>query len=90
MITIYISGIYFREHLNPKIMENLKTEVIQLSDSDEEIPVLVKRELCATPSLKAPEIQETNDEKNTRNSGSEKEFTKFIEFKKNEIDLKVS
>ena len=69
-------------------MENLKTEVIQLSDSDDEIPVLVKRELCATPSLKTPEIQETNDEKG--NSGSEKEFIKFIEFKKNEIALKVS
>ena len=69
-------------------MKNLKTEVVQLSDSDDEIPVLVKRELCTTPSLKSPKIPETNSEKN--NSDSEKEFRSFIEHKKHEIDLKVS
>ena len=71
-------------------MDNLKTEVIQLSDSDDEVPVLVKRELCATPSLKLPKMSETNEEKSAGSSGSEKEFAKVNEDKKNEIDLKVS
>ena len=72
-------------------MDNLKTEVIQLSDSDNEIPVLVKREhLCATPSLKSPKMPETNGGRSTGSSDSEKEFAKVIEDKKNEIDLKVS
>ena len=71
-------------------MDNLKTEVIQLSDSDDEVPVLVKRELCTTPSLKLTKMTETNDEKSTGSSGSEIEFAKVIEDKKNEIDLKVS
>ena len=71
-------------------MDNLKTEVIQLSDSDDEVPVLVKREFCVTPSLKSPKMPETNGGRSTGSSDSEKEFAKVIEDKKNEIDLKVS
>ena len=42
-------------------MENLKTEAIQIFDSDDEIPVLIKKEVDETPLLESPKISDCNE-----------------------------
>ena len=56
----FLTEIFYFENLYCfRVMDNLKTEVIQIFD-DDEIPVLVKKEANETPLLKSPEIPDSN------------------------------